>query len=154
MTDREARYLVTHDDGATTLLKQVTTDHVHTVTDAPDLQVNDVIDAALRAEPPLEVTDTIVEITDRWHLTVEHSTEAPTSQTQSIAADQAPGEITTQPREGEGELHVLRVPESETDATADEIESDEATRLRAARLGVTRVEIRTAPGLVSIRYLP
>ena len=57
-------------------------------------------------------------------------------------------------RAGEGELHVLTVPEDgTTDAVADVLD-DEETLARAARLGVRRVEVRGESGVVSVRYLP
>ena len=62
--------------------------------------------------------------------------------------------MTRQERAGEGELHVITVPEEETEqATADVLE-DEATLTQAAKLGVARVEVRAADGVVSVRYLP
>jgi hypothetical protein len=78
----------------------------------------------------------------------------PTAQAKDIADDQPVGELTTQERAGTGELHVLTVPDGEAAATAGEVADDEETVARAGRLGVDRVEIRTAEGVVSVRYLP
>jgi len=59
-------------------------------------------------------------------------------------------------REGEGEIHILRVEPEHTEHTAEEVHDDEMTYKNAARYGIERVEIRTdeAEGIVSIRYLP
>jgi hypothetical protein len=39
-------------------------------------------------------------------------------------------------------------------AVADVLDDEEGLRLRAARLGVNRVEVRSAEGVVSVRYVP
>jgi len=50
---------------------------------------------------------------------------------------------------------VVTVPEETTDAAVSDVVDDrEATLSRAARLGVNRVEVRSTPGVVSVRYLP
>jgi hypothetical protein len=46
------------------------------------------------------------------------------------------------------------VPAAETEAAVADVREDEATLVRAARLGVDRVEIRSETGVVSVRYLP
>jgi hypothetical protein len=71
-----------------------------------------------------------------------------------MAADQPGGEVTRRERAGTGELHVLSVPEADTEQAVADVLADEATLVRAARLGVGRVEVRNEPGLVSVRYLP
>jgi len=49
----------------------------------------------------------------------------------------------------------LTPPEEDTaDAVSDVIDDREATLSRAARLGVNRVEVRSEPGVVSVRYMP
>ena len=62
--------------------------------------------------------------------------------------------MTRRERAGTGELHVLTVPDGETEAAVADVLEDEATLARAARLGVERVEVRSEPGVVSVRYLP
>jgi len=49
---------------------------------------------------------------------------------------------------------VLTVPEERTDQAAADVVEDQETVARAARLGVERVEVRAADGVVSVRYLP
>jgi hypothetical protein len=63
--------------------------------------------------------------------------------------------LTRRERAGTGEIHVITVPEEETEqAVADVADDEENTLARAARLGVNRVEIRAAPGVVAVRYMP
>ena len=64
-------------------------------------------------------------------------------------------ELTRRERAGTGEIHVLTVTESDTEAAvADVLADTEGLRSRAARLGVERVVVRSAPGVVCVRYLP
>ena len=84
----------------------------------------------------------------------EVGNQGPTTQERAIAADQPDGELTRRERAGDGELHVLTVPDEETEAAAADVLDDEATLARAARLGVGRVEVRSEPGVISVRYLP
>jgi len=50
---------------------------------------------------------------------------------------------------------VVTVPDDGTSEAVDDIVDDrEGTLSRAARLGVNRVEVRSEPGVVSVRYLP
>lgn len=147
-------FLVTHTDEASAVLRDVADGQVHTVAGNPDLSAGDVLEATLAPEAPMEVTWRVVETDHRRTIPVEKSPEDPTRQAQELAAGQSVGEMTRQERAGEGELHVLRVPAEQTaDAAADVLE-DDATRSRAARLGVDRVEVRAADGVVSVRYLP
>jgi hypothetical protein len=49
---------------------------------------------------------------------------------------------------------VLTVPDDGTEQAVADVLEDEATFSRAARLGVGLVEVRSEPGVVSVRYLP
>jgi hypothetical protein len=102
----------------------------------------------------MEVVWQVVEITDQRTIPVERSPEPPTKQAVEIAADQPVGEITRRERAGEGELHVITVPEGEIDDAAADVLDDEETLARAARLGVDRVEVRADGQTLSVRYLP
>jgi hypothetical protein len=65
------------------------------------------------------------------------------------------GELSRKERAGTGELHVMTVPEEATEAAVDDVVEDrEATLVRAARMGVARVEVRSEPGVVVVRYMP
>ncbi|PSQ43843.1 hypothetical protein BRD14_02335 [Halobacteriales archaeon SW_5_68_122] len=151
---REGRFLVTHADEESAVLKDVDRGQVHTLADNPGVEAGDILEGAVEPEPPMEVTYALVEVETRRHPTVEESPEPPTAQEREVAADQPEGEVTRTERAGTGELHVLTVPEGETEAAVADVLEDEATLARAARLGIERVEVRSEPGVVSVRYLP
>ncbi|SDX79459.1 DUF5812 family protein [Halopenitus persicus] len=148
-------FLVTHADADSAVFRDVHDGQVHTVSSNPGVEAEDVIEATIAPDPPLEVAYQVVAVERRWTVPIEDSGEPPTTQERSIADDQPVGELTREPRAGVGELHVLTVPEGTTEeAVADVLEDREGTLARAARLGVNRVEVRSAPGVVSVRYLP
>ena len=154
MTAKDGTFLVTHADAETATLRDVADAQVLTLSENPGLEAGEVIDAVVEPEPPMEVTYTAAEVTDRRTIPVERVDLEPTSETKAIAADQAVGSLTTRERAGEGEIHVLTVAADRAAEAADEVVADDATVSRAARLGVDRVEVRTATGVVSVRYLP
>jgi hypothetical protein len=154
MTAIEGTFLVTNADDASATLRNVADSQVLTLSDNPGVEAGEVVEGTVEPEPPMEVTYTVTEVAERRRIPVETVDLAPTAETTEIAAEQAPGELTTVERAGEGEIHVLTVPADETDEAAADVVEDEATLSRAARLGVDRVEVRTAEGVVSVRYLP
>jgi len=154
MTAIEGTFLVTNADDASATLRNVADSQVLTLSDNPGLEAGTVIEATLSAEPPMEVTYELADLAAEREIPVAVVDLEPTQQAKDIAADQPVGELTTQERAGTGELHVLTVTEGEATATATEVADDEETVARAGRLGVDRVEIRTASGVVSVRYLP
>ena len=156
MTDeKESTFLVTHAEAESAVVTDVHDGQVHTLRSNPGLAVDDAIEATVAPDPPMEVTYRVVDDEDRWSLSLERSEEPPTVQEREIAADQATGELTRRERAGVGEIHVLTPPEETTEqAVTDVIEDRETTLARAARLGVNRVELRSEPGVVSVRYLP
>jgi len=149
---KSSTFLVTAADDETATLRDVVDQQVVTLSENPGLAADEVIEATVEPEPPLEVAYQIVDIERQWEIPVERSPESPTTLARDIAAEQADGEITKRERAGEGEVHVLTVPDAE--AAADDVLDDEATRERAARLGVDRVSVRAGDGVVSVRYLP
>ncbi|QGA81603.1 DUF5812 family protein [Halomicrobium sp. LC1Hm] len=149
---KSSTFLVTAADDETATLRDVVDQQVVTLSENPGLAADEVIEATVEPEPPLEVAYQIVDIERQWEIPVERSPESPTTLVRDIAAEQADGEITKRERAGEGEVHVLTVPDAE--AAADDVLDDEATRERAARLGVDRVSVRAGDGVVSVRYLP
>ena len=152
---KESTFLVTHADDESAVLKDVHDGQVHTLASNPGVAVDDAIEGTVAPDPPMEVSWQLTAIDERRPLTIEESSEPPTAREQELAAEQPVGELTTEPRAGTGELHVLTVPEADTDAAVDDVVTDRETTLsRAARVGVNRVEIRSAPGVVSVRYLP
>lgn len=151
----EGTFLVTHADEESAVLKNVDSGQVHTLSENPGVEEGDAVEGTVAPEPPLEVTAELVEVVERRSLRLHESEEPPTAHEQEIAADQDVGELTREERAGVGELHVISVPEGETAAAVEDVLSDRETTLsRAARLGVNRVEVRSEPGIVSVRYLP
>lgn len=156
MTDeKESTFLVTHADDDSAVLKDVHGGQVHALRSNPGLEVGDAVEGTVAPDPPLDVGYRVVEVEERRALSIEESDEPPTARERELAAETPSGELAREPRAGVGEVHVLTPPEPETDAAvADVIDDREATLARAARLGVNRVEIRSEPGVVSVRYLP
>jgi len=152
---KEGTFLVTAAEEESAVLKDVADGQVHTLSSNPGVDVGDAVRGAVAPEPPMEVTWGLVEVDERWSVSIEATDEAPTSLAREIAADQPEGELTRRERAGTGEIHVLTVPEADTDQAVQDVLKDvEPTRSRAARLGVSRVEVRSAPGVVVVRYLP
>ncbi|WP_254272376.1 DUF5812 family protein [Haloarcula marina] len=154
MSTKDGTFLVTHADDESVTLRDVADSQVLTLSENPGLDVGTVVEATVEPEPPMEVTYTVADLRDERTIPVERTDLEPTAQAKDLAADQPVGDLTTRERAGEGEIHVLTVDEDGADAAADEVVDDEATLARAARLGVDRVEVRTATGVVSVRYLP
>ena len=151
---KEGTFVVTEADEESAVLRDVIDSQIHTLGSNPGLAVGEAIEGTLAAEPPMEVVWNVEAITRQFTVSVEESAEPPTQQALDLAADQPAGEVTTRERAGTGEVHVLTVPEADTAAAVTDIRDDDATVERAARIGVQRVEIRSEPGVVSVRYLP
>jgi hypothetical protein len=148
-------FLVTAVDEESAVLTDVDDGQVHTLATNPGVDVGEAVEGTVAPEPPMEVAWQLVDVDDRWTISVEESPESPTTLEREIAAEQAVGELTRRERAGTGEIHVLTVPEAETAAAvADVVDDEAAVRSRAARLGVARVVVRSDPGVVSVRYLP
>jgi hypothetical protein len=152
----EGTFLVTHAEADSAVLRDVESGQVHTLVDNPGLEAGDLLAASIAPEPPLEVAWRVLEVADRWTVSVERSPEPPTARALETAADQPVGDVTRHERAGQGEVHVLTVSPGGTEAAASDVIDDEATVERAGRLGVDRVELRTddEQGVVSVRYLP
>lgn len=163
MTDAEATndervegtFLVTAADDSSAVLKNVESGQVHTLSSNPGVERNDVVEGTVSPDPPMNVSYQLVETASRRSLSVERSEEPPTALSEELAESQDVGELTREPRAGDGEIHVVTVPEEGTEAAVDDVLDDEEGLLsRAARLGVNRVEIRSSPGVLSVRYMP
>lgn len=152
--EKTGTFLVTHAEERAAVLRDVRDAEVHTLEGGTDLEAGEVLEATIASRPPMDAVWSTVEIERRRTISVEESPESPTRLARELAAEQNVGEVTTRERAGEGELHVLTVPAERTAATAADVRADEETVARAARLGVERVEIRAADGVVSVRYLP
>ena len=153
---RTDRFVVSHADEDSAVLKAVDGGQVHTLASNPDLTADDVVTATIEPEPPMEVTWRVVGIEERHTLDIGRSPEPPTELAYEIADGQPVGEVTRRERAGEGELHVLTLDPSSVEAAAEEVAADEATRTVAARVGARRVELRfdDDAGVLSVRYLP
>ena len=154
--EKESTFLVTHAEAESAVLEDTAGGQVHTLCENPGIEAGDALTATIAPEPPLEVAWKVREITEQRSLSVERSEEPPTTQERELAATQDEGGLTKRERAGIGELHVLTVPPERVDEAVRDVLDDEATLLRAARLGVNRVEVRadTEVGVVAIRYLP
>jgi len=150
----EGRFVVTHADEASAVLKDVDRGGVHTLGDDHGVDPEEVIEGTLEPEPPMGVTYRLAGVDTRRRLSLEESPEPPTRQERRLADEQGVGEVTRRERAGTGELHVLTVPEDGTETAIEDVLTDEATLVRAARIGVDRVEVRSEPGVVSVRYMP
>ncbi|WP_436926326.1 DUF5812 family protein [Halosimplex amylolyticum] len=151
---KDGTFVVTEADAESAVLRDVSDGQIHTLGSNPDLAVGEAIEATLAPEPPMDVVWVVEDVARRFTVSVEESAEPPTQQALDLAADQPVGEVTTRERAGTGEVHVLSVPEDGTERAVADVRDDEATVERAARIGVERVEIRSEPGVVSVRYLP
>jgi hypothetical protein len=154
-SEKTGTFLVTAADEESAVLKDVTSGQVHTLASNPGVEPDDAVEGTVEPEPPLNVSWRLVDVDRRWHLSLEVSEESPTTLAREIAADQPVGDLTRKERAGTGELHVISVPEDGTDEAVEDVLADrESTLSRAARLGVARVEIRSEPGVVVVRYMP
>jgi hypothetical protein len=152
---KSGTFLVTHADDESAVLTDVHDGQVHTLAGNPGVSADEAITGTVRPVPPMGVSWELAEIDEQWAISVEDSDLTPTQQEREIADGQAVGELTRQERAGEGELHVITVPEDGVEqAVADVLDDPEGLRSRAARLGVNRVEIRSDEGVVSVRYVP
>jgi cell division septation protein DedD len=148
-------FYVNYATDASVTLHDVDTAQIFTLTENPGFEDHDIVEASLVAQPPMEVSYLVDDLKAHYTVPVETSPEPPTRQVQEIAAEMEPMEAVAIEREGEGEIHVLRVDPDAVEQTTTELHEDEMTHKNAARYGVERVEIRTdKSGIVSVRYLP
>jgi len=151
----EGTFVVTHADADSAMLRDADTGQVHTLSENPELETETVLHGTIAPEPPMGVTYELREVTDERSVRIEAVGEAPTTQARRIARDQPTGEVTRHERAGDGEFHVVTVPEGQTETAVDDVTNDRETRLlQAARAGASLVEVRSEPGVVSVRYLP
>jgi hypothetical protein len=152
MDEKTGTFLVTEADPGSAVLRDVADGQVHTLSTNPGVERHEVLEATVAPEPPVEVTYELVEVTGRRTVDLDVSDLEPTRQAREAAGAQPEGELARIERAGDGEVHVLTVPDPER--AAEDVVEDVATLERAARLGATRVEVRTGEGMVSVRYLP
>lgn len=154
MPAKTGTFVVTQADEDQVVLSDVTDRQVHTVDSNPDLAVEDVLEATIATNPPMDVVWHFEAIEERRQIEVTVSDERPTKASREIAESLEEGDINTRERSDYGEIHVLSVPEDRLDEAVADVAEDRETVIRAARMGIRRVEIRAADGVLSVRYLP
>lgn len=152
MDEKSGRFLVTAADAATAQLAAVDDGQVIVLGSNPGIEPGDVVEGTVSPDPPLEVTWSLVEVTDRHRVTVEAMHDPPGQRALTLAESVPAGDLARVSIE-DGELHVLAVPPRRTASAVDAVVDDMETRRRAARLGARRVEVRSADGTVAVRYL-
>ena len=150
MTEKSGTFLVTDADADSAVLSDVDGGQIHALSSNPGVEPGDVVEGTVTAEPPLEVTWTLVAVEERRSVTVDLVEESPAKRVRSLAPENE-GELARNLIDG-GEHHVIAVERGTEDRAATKIVEDSATLERAARLGATRVEVRAGDGLVSVRY--
>ncbi|PSQ29112.1 hypothetical protein BRD03_01105 [Halobacteriales archaeon QS_9_68_17] len=154
MSEKTGTFLVAHADEGSAVLRDVEDSQVHTLSSNPGVEADDVVTATIAPDPPLEVTWQVIAVEERRAVDLVDSDLSPTQQAVGMAEGQAVGDLVREERAGTGEIHVLKVPEGTADEAAQDVLEDEATLARAARLDAVRVEVRSADGIVNVRYLP
>lgn len=151
----ESTFLVTAADEASAILQDVHTGQIHTLSENPEFVAESVVEATVQPEPPMNATFEVADVESRREVEITVAAESPTPQATDIAAEQSVGDITRRERAGTGEIHVITVPEDQTESAVEDVTADRERRLtQAARVGASIVEVRSAPGLVEVRYLP
>lgn len=153
-TEKTSTFLVTHAEEESAVLKDVHDGQVHTLSSNPGVEEYDAVEGTVAPDPPMNVTWSVVDVEERRALSTERSEEPPTTQEMEMADEQEVGELARTERAGTGEIHVLSVPPEDTEDAVSDVLDDEGTLSRAARLGVSRVEVRSEEGVVSVRYMP
>ena len=136
---------------------EVDTAQICTLVENPGFERHEIIEGTLAAQPPMGVSYLVEELDAHYSVPVETSPESPTQQVRNVAGELDAGDAVAIEREGDGEIHIIRVDSERTAAVAEEPHDDEMTYKNAARYDhVERVEIRTdeGEGIVSVRYLP
>lgn len=154
-TRYSSTFVVTAADGSSTVLRDVESGQVYSVKDTIDHSRLTIIEGTVESEPPLHVVYELTETTATRTIGIERSVEPPTANAKQVAANQSIGEITRKPRAGSGEIHIITIPDGDpTEMVADILDDKVTLCERAGRLGIERIEIRSAPGVVAVRYMP
>lgn len=152
------RFYVKYAQDVSVTLHDVDTAQICTLIENPGFERHEIVEGTLKAQPPMGVSYKVEELDEHYSIPVERSPESLTTHVREIATEElSVGDAIAIEREGNGEIHILRVEPSQTPETAEELLDDEMTYKNAARYDdVSRVEIRTDEelGVVSIRYMP
>jgi len=149
--EEEGTFVVVAADEESALLRATDTGQVVTLAANPGVTTGEVIEATVEpAELGVAYTATVEE---RVEVTVEAVDEPPAERAIEAARDADPGELRSYETDA-GVVHVLAVPPDRTAAAVEDVVEDTETVARAARLGADRVEVRSAEGVLAVRYGP
>ena len=153
---KSGTYYVKYAEEQAVTLHDVETAEICTLVENPDVETHDIIEAELIAQPPMEVSYLVKELHDHYSIDVETSPEPPTTQVMDISEQMDEEEVVPIEREGDGEIHILKLDSADVERTVDALDDDEKPYKNAADVGVDRVELRSDEdeGVISIRYLP
>ncbi|MFB6253342.1 MAG: DUF5812 family protein [Halobacteriaceae archaeon] len=151
MSETEGRYLVTHSDDESAILRDISKGQIYTIIHNPDLSEGDIIDAKLESVPPLDIQWTIETIVHRYSISVDVSANEPGEAANEAAKNLENNELATL-SEANGVTHVLTVPEENTESAIHDLADDETIRIQAAKRDADHVIIRGSDGVISIRY--
>ena len=153
---KSGTYYVKFAEEKAVTLHDIDTAEINTLIENPGFEAHDIIEADLIAQPPMEVSYLIKELHDHYTIDVETSQEPPTTQVMEVAEQMDEDEVIAIEREGDGEIHILKIAPGDVASTAEYLHDDEKPYKNAVDVGVDRVEIRTDEdeGIISIRYLP
>ena len=154
MSEKTGTFLVTAADADSVVLSDVTDGQVHTLAENPGLEREQVVEATIAAVQPMEAVWTVEDLRETRDVEVAVSDERPTKASRDLAQTMENGDLQTRDRAGSGVIHVIVVPEDLTETAVEDVLDDEGTLRLAARHAARRVEIRSAPGIVTVRYLP
>jgi hypothetical protein len=154
MTAKTGTFLVTAADADSVVLSDVADGQVHTLEENPDLSNDQIVEATIAPVPPMDTLWTVEELLETREVDVSVTDERPTKTSRDLAATMEEGTLETRDRAGEGAIHVITVPTEITEDAVEDVLDDDQTLRTAGRLGVDRVEIRSGPGIVTVRYLP
>ena len=156
MTEKTCTFVVTHAETDSAVVRDVETAQVHTLSTNPGLETQEVLEATIAPDPPLEVTWNVIDVEERRDIEIVDSDLEPTGHEKDLAAEADVGDLVREERAGTGEIHVLSVPADRIEEAAQDVIEDEETIARAARLEAVRVEVRRSGDdeVLSVRYLP
>jgi len=149
------RFVVTAADAESLMVRGVDSAQVLTVTDPTDLDRWTVFDATLEHADTLGLTMRATSIDHQFMVQIDDQEERPTSRSRSVVTSLDAGASTFLPRQDAGGTDVIALADADHVAARRTMAADvEPVVMRAARLDVSRVELRSAPGILSVRYLP
>ena len=154
-TPLDGRFVVMATDAESLLLRAVASAQVLTLVDPPDLARWTVLDATLVPADALGVTVRAEGLEDHFTIDIISQDERPTARSRETAAALTAGTSTFLPRMDAGGTDVIALADTDHTAAREAMAADvESLVIRAARLDARRVELRSTPGVLSVRYLP